>query len=364
MKLLFSGSHRIDSTSLKRLLLLAEEIDFMDRPSNSFGNFGTVGIDSPVRTLLPLFKDRPIKVDVLTPPSGAPLGLQEKYLETDLMDLNFRRKFLKGLLKDPPFMFDHISPEGNYGSGIKGREFIKALTQDEEFLTCPMNTGNLTELPWVIDNKESLKETLRTLLCDISIALTNAMVLANSTGLSPLANSKTFADLLTLRFSNTAYTGGVTSKASLLGLKIIESVIPDSVLKEISFDDVLHYREASKDIYDAWIVDVNKYSTDLEDIPYDEAVSRIPLILSKEIQPKIQNYKNEMKSVAEKLFGELFKRATYIGGGIMIHSLSGLSSAGAITAFFSSLAIKDVVDYIVQNRKVKREHAITYLLEL
>jgi hypothetical protein len=44
MKLLYSGAEFCDQPILKRLLVVAEEIHFMDRPSVTFRNWGTIGL--------------------------------------------------------------------------------------------------------------------------------------------------------------------------------------------------------------------------------------------------------------------------------------------------------------------------------
>jgi hypothetical protein len=43
MKLLFSGSAHCQKETLKRLLIIANEIAFMDRPSITFDKWGTIG---------------------------------------------------------------------------------------------------------------------------------------------------------------------------------------------------------------------------------------------------------------------------------------------------------------------------------
>ena len=58
MRVLYSGGTICSIETLKRLVLLADEIAFMDRPSVAFGNFGTVGRDSEFRQFR--FDDAPV----------------------------------------------------------------------------------------------------------------------------------------------------------------------------------------------------------------------------------------------------------------------------------------------------------------
>ena len=51
MKLLYTGGNFCAGPTLKRLLLVASELTFMDTPSVTFMGWGTVGQQSPFRTL-------------------------------------------------------------------------------------------------------------------------------------------------------------------------------------------------------------------------------------------------------------------------------------------------------------------------
>jgi hypothetical protein len=46
-----------DNTTLKKAILLFDEIHFIDRPSFMFGNFGTIATASPMRAYEQSFRD-------------------------------------------------------------------------------------------------------------------------------------------------------------------------------------------------------------------------------------------------------------------------------------------------------------------
>lgn len=69
MKLLYVGTHFCPAESMSRLLLLGTELCFLDRPSVTFGTWGTIGHDSYMRQVS-FGQDAPIKVSVFKPPSG------------------------------------------------------------------------------------------------------------------------------------------------------------------------------------------------------------------------------------------------------------------------------------------------------
>src|SRR5215470_6120081 len=106
MKLLYSDAPACSEPTLKRLLIVAEEIAFMDRPGAMFGEagdqWGTLAMESPLRA----FAGRmdPVPLTVYGPPSGIrATPLFERYAEIDLAEPEFRRTFLDGLEHDPLF---------------------------------------------------------------------------------------------------------------------------------------------------------------------------------------------------------------------------------------------------------------------
>ena len=66
MKLLYSGEEFCDQPVMKRMLVVAAEIHFMDRPSVTFKNWGTVGSDSYARRID--WSGSPVLIDVFKPP--------------------------------------------------------------------------------------------------------------------------------------------------------------------------------------------------------------------------------------------------------------------------------------------------------
>jgi hypothetical protein len=67
VKLLYIGTHVCPADSLARLLVLGDEIVFLDQPSVIFDNWGTVGAPSFMRRFS--FEGSPVTVSVVEPPS-------------------------------------------------------------------------------------------------------------------------------------------------------------------------------------------------------------------------------------------------------------------------------------------------------
>jgi hypothetical protein len=131
MKLLYSGEEFCDQPILKRMLVVAEEIHFMDRPSVTFKNWGTIGHDSYARRID--WTGSPVLVDVFHPPSGPAQSLYTPYIEADINSPIFAQIVLDGFRTSDEFASKFIQFGANYGSG-KGQEIVNALRQDKDLL--------------------------------------------------------------------------------------------------------------------------------------------------------------------------------------------------------------------------------------
>jgi hypothetical protein len=60
--------------TLKRVIVLFDEIHFIDRPSFMFGNFGTVGCASPLRQYEESFRKEGVPLYVHSPQDGPVRG--------------------------------------------------------------------------------------------------------------------------------------------------------------------------------------------------------------------------------------------------------------------------------------------------
>ena len=87
MKLLYIGTHFCPADSLARLLVLGDELVFLDRPSVTFEQWGTIGCQSFMRRLS--FEGSPVAVSVIAPPSGPARYLYESYVQADITNPSF-----------------------------------------------------------------------------------------------------------------------------------------------------------------------------------------------------------------------------------------------------------------------------------
>ena len=67
-----------ESVTLKKAILLFDELHFIDRPSFMFGNFGTVGTASPMRAFEQSFRDEGVPLYVHEPRDGPVSAAKER----------------------------------------------------------------------------------------------------------------------------------------------------------------------------------------------------------------------------------------------------------------------------------------------
>ncbi len=99
MNLIFSDSPSIDELTFKRLLLLGNELTFVDRPSIQYvKNLGTVGTSSNIRSLLPIFENSPIVLRVEEPPTTVfSSEFYKQYIKTDITNPIFINTVIDGI---------------------------------------------------------------------------------------------------------------------------------------------------------------------------------------------------------------------------------------------------------------------------
>lgn len=364
MKLLYSGEEFCGLPILKRLLVVAEEIHFMDRPSVTFKNWGTVGHDSDARRFD--WSGSPVLIDVLRPPSGPAHGLYEPYIEADINNPHFAQIVLKGFRASDDFAKKFIRFGANYGSGT-GEEIARSLRQDNDLLSgefdLEMDGPNMFD----VSAPERRKQTFKTILMEASIKVTSAIVLAEETNSIPVSEDPFIAHLIGLRVSDSAYVGETSKLAPYIGMDIAKSVIPDEALNNLEIAQILEYREKAKDAYKAWTTEVNKVSAEIGNIEGNISPDEISKIIATDFAPRIIEYKNEMSAIRDDLFTDVMKKvATWELPSLSLAYISSLGMAGSLALFATALApaIPDVIDYFKDKKDIDRRNAMSFLIKL
>jgi hypothetical protein len=364
MKLLYTDEEFCDPPILKRMLVVAEEIHFMDRPSVTFGNWGTVGHDSYARRID--WSGSPILIDVYKPPSGPAKALYSPFIEADINNPIFAETVLNGFLSSDEFASKFIQYEANYRSG-KGKKIVDVLRQDKNLLGERLGLEIRGPNMFDISSPEDRRETFKTILIEASIRVTSGIILSEETGTIPVAADPYIAQLISLRMSDSAYIGGISRHAPYLGIDIAKSVIPDEALDQLKITDILNYREKAKDAYAAWITEVNRAAGEIGKINSNITPDEIARIISTDFTPRIIEYKNEMSAIRDDLFADVMKKVVkWEFPSLSLAYLANLDIAGALLLFASAFApaIPNVIDYFKSKRDIERKNAMSFLIKL
>lgn len=364
MKVLFTGRSICDFPTMQRLLLIADEVAFMDRPSVAFGNWGLVGHESEVRRLL-MPPDSPVVLVAHKPPWGRSEALYQKYVEEDVANPAFVSVFLKGLRESASFASKFVAIEADYSKG-KGHEILAALNADESLATADLRGGVEGSRLFEWNTTEGRRETLKSLLCECSVQVTAAMAVSAKTDLLPVADDPFLCRLLAVRAADQKYLRSKPVVSGVLGLAIAQAVLPDEILRELTFADVLDYRKEAKDAYTAFSTEVDRLAVRIVDVDPSHLDDEVRSILASEVAPRVRAYKSEMCSVRDRMFGNLIKKVVkWEVPTLTVTQWVGVSWGTALAAFLGALipaAAPDLVDYVVGRREVARKNALAYLI--
>src|ERR1700722_10101761 len=92
-----------DDATLKRAFVLFDEIHFIDRPSFTFGNFGSVGCLSPLRQVEESFRQEGVPLYVHDPRDGPVRGELLGHVQSDINDTDFLARYQRGLATSQVF---------------------------------------------------------------------------------------------------------------------------------------------------------------------------------------------------------------------------------------------------------------------
>ena len=383
MKLLYFGNEQYPpGDTLWRLLVLANEVCFLDRPSVGFpGQSGTVGHINPMRQFFT--GSETVKLSAFRPPNGSEAGgTYEYYMAADLQNSEFLRVFLDGIRDNEAFAYKYLQPAANYGNGVTGSQLRQFLAKDKTLYQASFDPSKSPDIPMMYQPQtaDGRLAILQMLLLDASIRITAALLMADELGATPVADDNIHPQLLALRTANKKYVGGTPSLAPFLGLQFVRAVIPDEVLKLLKVPDIITYREKSKDIYAAWNVEIGIAAAKIGDAELRNPSEAVRKIIVTDLLPKLREYENEMISVRDKLFIDTIKNVvTWEFPALSIGYIAHLGFTGAFEAFATAANagaiagalgagakafVPPLVDFVASRRATKRKHAVSYVVGL
>jgi len=372
MNLIYSDGPDTDGLTFRRLMLLGSELTFVNRPSiQMVKDFGTVGVDSGIKQVQPLFDGSPIKLNIGAPPDTVfASSFYKEYFNKDLLNPLFIEIVIDGIIDHWIYhwLFDN-KPK----PGIIANEFIDFKNwiriNKTELVSTDYSSVEKPSQHFNVTNKNEALFAFWTILFEESLRVTAVLSIAEKFGGNPLSINPHLNKLIVLRLSSAVYNGQKIQTKSL-GMRLFESMIPDEALAQLSLEDILKFREKTKDYYDAWEAEINKIESQylLNDINCRQ--EEFQKVLDQEIRPRVLEYKNEISKMRDEMFASVLKTIKNVGISVIAGgTLSALNPIAAIAAFITANLktpelTDDMIDGYFKMKNFKKSNGMTYLMKI
>jgi hypothetical protein len=370
----------VSRETLKKAILIFDEIHFMDRPSIMFGagpgQFGTIGMDSPLRAYEASFRSEGVPLFVHHAPSGPVDDEWYEQIKSDVNDPEFLKRFQIGLDVSATFRALQIAP-GNYGEFGDQDDVAKRIIAVDlcSGLAAHANPMALFEDSTIrhfdLSNAVGCTKSVVAHAVTCSAKLNFALSVGTKHGFFPLADATPYGDLLGAKYAR-AITRLEPAKNKIqltdLSLAIFDELVPAELLENMSITDVIRYRKAAERAREEFLEHLEgiqiKQAAISVDGDYGKAIDQL---VQAEIRPAARKFKNNLQTIRESLFGSLVKGTVgFLGTSSAVTVFGDLSwerllaLAGSAAAYTAA----STIDAILAQRKVRRECSISYLLSL
>lgn len=370
MKLIYSDSPDIDALTFRRLMLLGSELTFVERPSIQLEeNFGTIGKPSNVEPLKPLFDGSPIKLQIGVPPSNIfSSNFYKEYFKKDLVNKFFIDTTIDGIAANWIHSL-YFNPKTNKNEG-EFKDFKNwILNNRDELYNIDYLSLKTPENIFKIKNKNDAYFAVRVILSEQSLRTTSILTIAEKYGGNPLSINPFLNKFISHRLSNEIYTGK-DAKTRQLGIRLFEAMIPDEALFHLTLEDILLFRERTKSYYTAWEVEINRLESKFLKNGSDFTNKEIQQIVDEEINPKLFEFKQEIRRVRDDQFAKIMKLVKNIGISVITGgTLSTINIPTAIAGFIATnmktpQITDEIIDVHFKLKDIKMSNGLTYLMKI
>ena len=380
INVLYYPDMSVPEATLKKALLLFDELHFIDQPSISFrGQGGLTGAISPYRQSAASFRESGVPFYVHPAPEGSVVDDLHEQIKVDVNDLEFLKRFQKGLETSSAFRGSHILT-ASYGaawdqdsvaqklatvdlvSALKTYESPVALFEDNTLLPLSYsNPGGPVGCAKLL--------IYQAFMC--SAKLNFALYRSTKEGFFPLADAKPYGDLLGAKYAraiNKLEPAKNKIQVTDLSFAIFDELIPSEQLEKMTLKDVIRYRKASEKAREAFLEHLDVLQVKLAAIgtegDYGGAIEKM---VTTEILPAARNFKNKLQTIRETQFGAVAKGAvSYLGSSAALSSFTSLSWENLLklAAPVGAYIVNAIIDANNARRAARRDCSISYILSL
>ncbi|MFN7097056.1 MAG: hypothetical protein ACK4PR_05820 [Gammaproteobacteria bacterium] len=363
-------------TTLKKAILFFDEIHFMDRPSFSFENFGSIGAPSPLRQYEQSFRNNGVPLFVHGIDGGQVKGGLLEQIKADINDIAFLNSFQTGLISSSTFRNLIIQP-GGYGTiGNALDVFNKVAQVDIASISSIEGTAENLLLdksikPFELTSLIGCRKQLIIMAAICSAKINFALQESARNQFIPLADAKPFIDLLTTRYMRATNHLPKDNKMQIadLSFAIFDELVSNECIEKMTIKDVVKYRKISEKAREEFLEYLSelqvKQSVLQNNLEYEKSINHL---VKTEIIPAAKNFKDKLQMANENFVGTLAKGAvTGLGASTSVATIFPDLSWGHILSLGLSAAVftaKSAIDSILEKRAIQREQSISYVLSL
>jgi hypothetical protein len=380
IRILYYPDFFVDYTTLLKAILLFDELHFMDRPSMMFGagpgQFGTIGSQSPLRQYEASFRDEGVPFYVHEAPMGPVQGEWYDDIKADVNDQQFLSRFQEGLKTSPTFRQLQIAP-GNYREfgnqdDVARRLMAVDLAVDLKTHESPMALFEDAGVRhFDLSNPTGCAKHLVSDAVTCSAKLNFALRVGARQGFFSLADARPYGDLLGVKYAR-AIGKLEPAKNRLqitdLSFAIFDELVPTENVKKLRMRDAVRYRKESDKPRQEFLEHLSVIQAEQAAIGLDgDYAGAIEKVITTEIKPAVQAFRNKLRAIDESLFGAVAKGVVGAAGGSSALTLFGDLSWPkilALTGAGAAYVAKATIDAILAERAAKRECSISYILSL
>ena len=370
----------VDFPTLKKAILLFDELHFMDRPSMSFGGgqgqLITIGMASELRRFEASFRENGVPLYVHEAPQGSVYGEWYEQIKADVNDLEYLRRFQNGLSSSTAFRNLQIAP-GNYGQAGSHGDVARALSEVHlatDFATHGSPIALFedgTVKPFDHSRATGRAKTLVSKAVICSAKLNFALRVGAKAHFVPLADAKPYGDLLGAKYARAVRALQPTNnkiQTTDLSFAIFDALISPERLKQLSIPEVIKYRKESETAREQFLEHLSYIEAKQAMIGTDgDYAGEIQRLIRTEVEPAVTAFRNRLRAIDEALVADLAKRAVVAVTGSSAISIFGdlswqhILQLAVVGLSYVSTAL---IDSIVAGRAAARECSVAYLLSI
>lgn len=376
INILYYPDMLVSESTLKKAILLFDELHFIDRPSFTFDNFGLIGEPSPLREFEESFREAGVPFYVHSVQGGK---IQGDFLEricADIQDPRFIKKFKEGLENSLTFREHHV-PAGNYGVIDTEKDVIEKISK-LNFTEVFTNFDVINDLlknneihPCDLSSQQGCAKRLIALAALCSAKINFALLEGVKHGFSPLADATPYSDLLEARYlraMNNLEPKKHKIQITDLSFAIFDELITTKCVERLNMQQIVQYRKSSMKAREEFLeylsmLQIKQAGISLEG-DYCDIITKL---VKTEIIPAARNFRHKLHAIDDTFFGSLAKGALgAIGGsyGISIFGDLSFDKILLLSGATGTYILKAAIDRFVSQRASQRECSISYLLSL